>query len=445
MEDTPQRKWERCLNFVRNNIGEELFEQWFSPVVFDGIHDKQIKISVPNKVVRQYLEENFGELLRTVAVHELGEGALVDCRLQNVEKKQEKPKKKTKEKAESVLFDSNLNPDYTFENFIQGESNKLPLSVGLSISNNPSQTTFNPFFIFGGSGVGKTHLVYAIGARIMQRFPEKKVYYISAHAFQVGYTNSIRSNTFNDFIRFFQQIDVLIIDDIHEFAGRTKTQQAFFHIFNHLHQNRRQLIMTCDRPPIEIEGLEERLLTRFKWGLIAEIDRPSPELRKAILQNNISRLKLDFPADVVQYIADHVENNVRDLLGIVNSIMAYSVVYDCDINQELAERVVARSVNINKKPLTIEDILGKVCQHYKMGNREVLSKSRKQNVVQVRQVAMYLSQKHTGQSYARIGTVIGKRDHSTVLHSCSQVEKRISVDKVFRRELEDIESSLQEI
>ena len=440
MNDTPEKIWEYCLDYVRENIGEELFEQWFTPVIFNGIQNETLSIKVPNKVVREYLEEHFGNVLRTAIRQKLGKEVSVDYILPDSTRKHSK----TKEKVTSQAFDSNLNPDYTFENFIKGESNKLPLSVGLSISNNPNQTTFNPFFIFGGSGVGKTHLVYAIGDRIQKRFPEKRVYYISAHAFQVGYTNSIRTNTFNDFIRFFQQIDVLIIDDIHEFAGRAKTQQAFFHIFNHLHQNRRQLIMTCDRPPIEIEGLEERLLTRFKWGLIAEIERPCPELRRAILLNNIKRLKLDFPENVVQYIADHVENNVRDLLGIVNSIMAYSVVYDCDIDLELAERVVARSVNLNRKPLTIEEIVGKVCQHYKTSNREVMSKSRKQNIVQVRQVAMYLSQKHTGQSYARIGAAIGKRDHSTVLHSCNQVEKRISVDKVFRRELEDIESSLQE-
>jgi chromosomal replication initiator protein len=281
--------------------------------------------------------------------------------------------------------------------------------------------------------------------RIKEKFPAKRVLYVSAHLFLVQYTDSVRKNKFNDFINFYQSVEVLIIDDIQEISGESKqkTQQAFFHIFNHLQQTRHQLIMTSDRPPIQLEGMEERLLTRFKWGLVAELEKPDTKLAKKILLDKIHRNGLKFPREVVDYIAENATENIRDLEGVINAMLAYSVVYNSDIDLELAQRVVARTVKLEQKPITINEIVEHVSEYYDIPVKDICSKSRKQFIAQARQVSMYLAQKHTGLSYSRIGSVIGKRDHSTVLHSCNVIEHRISTDKVFRREMENIEASFR--
>ena len=327
---------------------------------------------------------------------------------------------------------------------MEGGSNKLSRSVGLSIAENPGKSTFNPFFLYGPSGVGKTHLVNAIGVRIKQIYPDKRVLFVSAHVFKTQYTDSVIHNTQNDFINFYQTIDVLIIDDIQEITT-SKTQMAFFHIFNHLQQNNRQIIITCDRPPVLFEGIEERMLTRFKWGMTVEMEKPDTKLRRDILISKIRRdgLVEVIPTDVVQYIAQNVESSVRELEGIINSIMAYSVVDNCEIDLQLAQRVVARAVNLEKKELSADDISAAVCQHYGVKQKDLATKSRKQTMVQARQLAMYLIHKYTETTYSQIGRIFGKRDHSTVLYACNQVARRISVDKTYRREVEELEGVLK--
>jgi chromosomal replication initiator protein len=252
----------------------------------------------------------------------------------------------------------------------------------------------------------------------------------------------VRQNKFNDFLHFYQTIDVLIVDDVQELTT-AKTQQTFFHIFNHLQQNRKQLVMTCDRPPVLFEGIEERMLTRFKWGMIAELEKPDTALRKAILESKIRRDGLSIPKDVIKYIASNVESSVRELEGIVNSIMAYSIVDNCNINIALAERIVARAVNLEKREVTADDIIQAVAQRFGLKQKDLLSKSRKQNLVQARQLAMYLVHKYTGISYVQIGRRFGGRDHTTVLHACNQVSLRISMEKDFRHEVETLELALK--
>ena len=290
--------------------------------------------------------------------------------------------------------------------------------------------------------MGKTHLVNAIGVRIRELYPEKRVLFVSAHVFKTQYTDSVIHNTQNDFINFYQTIDVLIIDDIQEITT-AKTQQSFFHIFNHLQQNNRQIIITCDRPPVLLEGMEERMLTRFKWGMTAEMEKPDTKLRRDILISKIRKDGLVIPQEVVQYIAQNVESSVRELEGIVNSIMAYSVVDNCEIDLQLTQRIVARAVNLEKKELTPDDISAAVCQRYGIKQKELASKSRKQTIVQARQLAMYLIHKYTDTTYSQLGRLFGKRDHSTVLYACNQTARRISVDKVFRREVEELEAALK--
>ena len=339
-------------------------------------------------------------------------------------------------------LDPNLNPSLNFDAFIEGESNRLARAVALSIAEKPGQITFNPFFLYGPSGVGKTHLVSAIGLRLAELHPEMRILFVSAHLFKTQYADAVIHNTTNEFLNFYQSVEVLIIDDIQEITT-AKTQMVFFHIFNHLQQNRRQLIITCDRPPSLFEGIEERMLTRFKWGMVAELERPDIQLRRDILTSKIQRDGLSFPPEVITYIATTVESSVRELEGIINGIMAYSVVDNCDIDLALTQRIVARIVNLEKKELTIDDITVAVGKHYGIKVRDICSKGRKAQQVQARQVAMYLCHKYTGLSYAQIGRAFGKRDHTTVMHSCQQVSRRMSTEKDFRKDVEAFEATLK--
>ena len=340
-------------------------------------------------------------------------------------------------------LDPHLNPNYNFENFIEGYSNKLSRSVAEAVAQKPGGTAFNPLFLYGASGVGKTHLANAIGTKIKEIYPEKRVLYVSAHLFQVQYTDSVRNNTTNDFINFYQTIDVLIIDDIQEFAGVTKTQNNFFHIFNHLHQNGKQLILTSDRAPVLLQGIEERLLTRFKWGMVAELEKPTVELRKNILRNKIHRDGLQFPPEVIDYIAENVNESVRDLEGIVIAIMARSTIFNKEIDLDLAQHIVHGVVHNETKAVTIDDILKVVCKHFDLEPSAIHTKSRKREVVQARQIAMYLAKNHTDFSTSKIGKFIGNKDHATVLHACKTVKGQLEVDKSFSAEVQEIESLLK--
>ena len=292
--------------------------------------------------------------------------------------------------------------------------------------------------------MGKTHLANAIGLKVKELYPEKRVLYVSAHLFKVQYTDSVRKNTLNDFINFYQSIDVLIIDDIQEFVGVEKTQNTFFHIFNHLHQNGKQLIMTCDRPPVMLQGIEDRLITRFKWGLTAEIERPNIELRRNILANKVRRENIALSSDVLEYIATNVTDSVRELEGILISLMAHSTIYGREIDLAMAERVISKAVRIEEKEITVEEIVHNTCEHYHLKDDSIYANSRKRDIVQARQVAMYLTHKHMPNlSLARIGQQIGSRDHSTVLHACRTIEEQLAVNKVLQSAIEEIESKIK--
>jgi chromosomal replication initiator protein len=342
---------------------------------------------------------------------------------------------------------SQLNPQLdihkTFHNYIEGDSNKLPRTVGLSIAEHPGKSTFNPFFVYGPSGCGKTHLINAIGVHCKEMYPQKRVLYVSARLFQVQFTDASRKNTVNDFINFYQSIDVLIVDDVQEWATAERTVATFFHIFDHLFRLGKQIILASDRPPVDLGWLQDRMLTRFSCGLIAELEKPNVQLCIDILNAKCHRDDLKIPADVIQFIAETANGSVRDLEGVINSLLTYSIVYNTNVDMRLAERVVKRAVKIDNKPLTIDDILEKVCNHYNVSQQHVFSKSRKRDYVMVRQISMYLAQKYTKMPASRIGQLIGGRDHSTVIHSCSTVEQRLKVDKTFSAELTSIENSFK--
>lgn len=465
MKVSPNAPWDGALALIRENVSEQQYNTWFKPIAFESFNEqtKTVLVQVPSLFVYEYLEENYVDLLGKVLRRCFGESVKLAYRVVTdrehritqvlegdpTENGSEQPKRRANQSpsvldaAQPQKLDPQLNPRQTFSNFIEGDSNKLPRSVGMSIAEHPQNTQFNPMFIYGPSGCGKTHLVNAVGNRIAQIYPQKRVLYVSARLFQVQYTDAVRQNSFNDFIHFYQTIDVLIVDDIQEWIGLDKTQQTFFHIFDHLFRNGRRIILASDRPPVDLKGMPDRLLTRFSCGLIAELEKPNTQLCIDILKHKIQRDGLQIPDEVVQYIAETADGSVRDLEGTVNSLMAYSVVYDCPIDMRLAERIIKRAVKTDDRPLTVDDILETVCHHFGVSTAAVNSKSRKRELVTARQVSMYLAQKYTRMPASRIGKLVGGRDHSTVIHSCTQVEQRLKTDRSFSDEILSIENSFK--
>ena len=458
--------WDNCLHLIRQNVTEQIFKTWFEPIVFESYdeQEKTVLVQVPSPYVYEYLEQYYVRLMAWALTNSFKANVKLTYRLvvdkensqyQEVEGDRpddvEAPKPTARgNKAPTVLdaampqdLNPQLDPKKTFESFVEGDSNKLPRTVGLSIAEHPGKSTFNPFFVFGPSGCGKTHLINAIGVRCKKMYPAKRVLYVSARLFQVQFTDSVRQNTTNDFINFYQTIDVLIVDDIQEWVNSPKTLDTFFHIFDHLFRLGKQIILASDRPPVDLAGVKDRLLTRFSCGLIAELEKPNVQLCIDILNSKCRRDGLKIPAEVIMFIAQTANGSVRDLEGVLNSLMAYSIVYNSGIDMHLAERVIKRAVKVDNHPLTIDDILEKVCRHYGVSQQSVFSKSRKRELVQVRQVSMYLAQKYTKMPASRIGKLIGGRDHSTVLHSCSAIERRLKVDKAFVEEMNSIEHSFK--
>jgi chromosomal replication initiator protein dnaA len=465
MKVSPDNRWGKSLALIRQNVTQQQFETWFKPIVFEHYNEatKTILVQVPSLFVYEYLEENFLNLLKTVLYRSFGEGAQLTYRVVtdkehkltqdleadpiDAEPRKERsganqsPSPMDVDKAADI--DTQLDPHLNFKNYVEGTSNKLARSLGLSIAEHPSQPQFNPMFIYGPSGCGKTHLINAIGLRCKQLYPEKRVLYISARLFQSQFVDANLHSSINDFIRFYQTIDMLIVDDIQEWVNATKTQDTFFHIFNHLFRNGKRILLVSDRPPVDLKGMNERLLTRFSCGLIAELEKPNVELCTDILKAKIRRDGLHIPDEVIRFIASTANGSVRDLEGVVNSLLAYSVVYNSNVDMRLAERVIKRAVKVDDNPLTVDEILDTVCNHFSVTLSAVNSKSRKHDLVIARQVTMYLAQKYTKMPASRIGRLVGNRDHSTVIHSCAQVENRLKVDSSFKEEVNSIEVSFK--
>ena len=464
IENNLKEMWNNCLQVIKDNVPPKSFDTWFAPIEPIKYENNTLFIGVPTHFFYEMLDGPFLNIMRKALEKGIGKGTQLQYKVMVIKEDESTIEVKGSGRSTDIPvrpiengnkapnpmqatapqdLDSHLIPNYTFNNFIKGTSNELSRTVGETVAKDPAKT-FNPLFLHGPSGVGKTHLTNAIGTRIKELYPEKRVLYISAHLFQVQYTDSVRTNQFNNFIKFYQGIDVLIIDDIQELAGATKTQQTFFHIFNHLHQNGKQLILTSDRAPVMLQGMEDRMLTRFKWGLVVELEKPDLELRKNILLNKMAYDGLKIPENVVNYIAENVSDSVRELEGIVTSLLAHSIILKREIDMDLAERIVRKSVACSEsKPVTIETIISKVCEHYNIEESAIHTKTRKREIVQVRQIAMFLAKKHTDHSASKIGQFIGKRDHATVLHACKTVKDLIEVDKNFKNEIEEIEATIK--
>lgn len=467
MVKNPQQAWHECQEYIRANVTEQQYSTWFEKITVGGFdaRSNELVLSVPSVFYCQYIEENFLKVFKTAlqtyfdprivlvynypvdTQHEqhADEASSVIAN-DNPGQKLAKPRAKdsTAESDNADAFDSQLDSHMSFRTFVEGQSNKLSIAVGRYASEHPRSTKFNPMFIYGPCGCGKTHLINAVGLHTKELYPRLRVLYVSAQTFQTQYTNAVIENKFNDFIAFYQRVDMLIVDDIQEWINSPKTQDTFFHIFDYLYRSGRRVVLASDRPPVALRGMNERLITRFACGVTTEIDRPDVQLCKDILNSFIRHNALTIPEDVVQYIAETANGSVRDLQGVVNSLLAYSIFYSSEIDLKLAEKLIRRSVKVDHEPISINRVTEAVCAYYDVDINEVNGRLRKKNVALARHVAMYLAQKHTEMSASSIGRLIGGRDHSTVLHSCSLVEKRIKEDSDFANQISTIEKDIKE-
>ncbi|TBN04392.1 chromosomal replication initiator protein DnaA [Hyunsoonleella flava] len=473
MSTTAQSVWSNCLNFIKDNIQPQAYKTWFEPIVAVKLQDNALSIQVPSKFFYEWLEEHYVKILKVALTKELGETAklVYIIKMENTYgNKQPFTEKipssnRTPVKSQevdiplnnkspelknpfvipgirNVKIESQLNPNYSFENFLEGDSNRLARSAGLAVAAKPGGTSFNPLLIFGGVGLGKTHLAHAIGVDIKDKYPEKTVLYISAEKFTQQYIDSVKKNNRNDFIHFYQIIDVLIIDDVQFLSGKSGTQDVFFHIFNHLHQNGKQVILTSDKAPVDMQDIEQRLLSRFKWGLSAELQHPDFETRVSILKNKLYRDGVEMPDEIVDYVAKNIKTNVRELEGAIISLIAQSSFNRKEITLDLAKQIVEKFVKNTKREVSIDYIQKVVSDYFQMDVDTLQSKTRKRHIVQARQLAMFFAKKMTKASLASIGSQIGKRDHATVLHACKTVDNLSSTDKQFRKYVEDIAKKL---
>ena len=465
--------WDNCLSFIKDNIQPQAFKTWFLPIKPVKLNGNVLSIEVPSKFFYEWLEEHYVKLLKTALYKELGDEArlIYSIRMENtlgnktpftesipssnrsglLPQDVDAPLHSNTSELKNpfvipgiknLQIESQLNPNYNFDNFLEGDSNRLARSAALAVANKPGGTSFNPLLIFGGVGLGKTHLAHAIGVEIKEKYQDKTVLYIAAEKFTQQYIEAVKKNTRNDFIHFYQLLDVLIIDDVQFLSGKTGTQDVFFHIFNHLHQNGKQVILTSDKAPVDMQDIEQRLLSRFKWGLSAELQLPNYETRISILKNKLYRDGVSINDQILEYVAKNIKTNVRELEGAIISLIAQSSFNKVEITQELAQDVVMKFVKNTKREVSIDYIQKVVSDYFQMDIETLQSKTRRRHIVQARQLAMYFAKKFTKASLASIGNQIGKRDHATVLHACKTVDNLTFTDKQFRKYVEDLSQKL---
>ncbi len=472
MQKSLEQVWENCLQLIKDNVSPQNFKTWFEPIKPIKLENKVLTIEVPSQFVYEWLEEHYLDLLRKTIKLELGIPGRLEYSIvmENINNSQPYTVKFPAKNSNSLKnpsvampldisstirnpfiipglkkldVDSQLNVSYSFENFIEGDCNRLARSAGYAVSGKPGGTSFNPLLIYGGVGLGKTHLSHAIGIEIKNSFPNKTVLYVPSDRFMHQFVDSVKNNSQNDFIHFYQMIDVLIIDDIQFFAGKEKTQDVFFQIFNHLHQNNKQIILTSDKPPVDLQGMEQRLLSRFKWGLSADLQIPDLETRIAILKKKMYVDGIEIPNEITEYIAMSITSNVRELEGALISIIAQSSLNKRPITLELAKQMIDKFVKNTVHEISIDYIQKVVCDYFDLPLEVLKSKTRKREVVQARQLAMYFSKSMTKSSLSNIGIHCGGKDHATVLHACRTVNNLMETDKKFKTYVSDIQKRIQ--
>jgi chromosomal replication initiator protein len=472
MDKTFEKVWQNCLDVIRDNVNQQSFKTWFEPIKPVKLNGSILTIQVPSQFFYEWLEEHYIDLLKKTINKELGpDGRLEYSIIMENNYRNANPytinipavNAKTKNPPVSMPIDLNnnsiknpfilpglkklnvesqLNPNYSFDNLVEGDCNRLARSAGFAVANKPGGTAFNPLLIYGGVGLGKTHLANAIGLEIKRNFPNKTVLYVQSEKFCHQFVDAVKNNSHNDFIHFYQMIDVLIIDDVQFFAGKEKTQDIFFQIFNHLHQTGKQLVLTSDKSPIELIGLEQRLLSRFKWGLSADMQVPNLETRIAILEKKIYADGIDMPKEVIEYLAYNITTNVRELEGALISLVAQSTLNRKAITLELARQMIDKFVKNTTREISIDFIQKIVSDYFNLPLELLKSKTRKREVVQARQIAMFFAKNMTKSSLASIGLQCGGKDHATVLHACRTVNNLMETDKKFRVYIDEIEKKI---
>jgi len=461
------QQWNRCLDVIKANLPAEQFDVWFAPIVavdFDPENDR-VTLRVPSQFFVEQIEGRYINILSAALKKVFGEkvkltykynvvgsddASAVEQTNDNSSVKYKQNLKINKPRVANPFdqddrledIDPQLNPKYTFENYCSSMSNKLAVSIGQTIAEHPEVKTYNPLFVFGPTGVGKTHLLQAIGIKLKEENPRMRVLYVSARIFESQYTNAaVVQKKVNDFINFYQSIDVLLLDDIQFLAGKTKTQNTFFHIFNHLQQHQRQLVMSCDCRPSDLDGMEPRLLSRFKWGMTVELEKPDYELRRKFLDMKAAQDGLSISSEVLDFIASNVTDSVRELEGVMVALLAHATMLGQDITIDLARSVIGNTVKVSQRQVTFESIAETVADYYNLPPDVLYGKSRKREISDARQLVMYLAKKEAQMSSTSIGAKLD-RTHATVLHACIQIEQRMSIEKDFLREVQAITASL---
>lgn len=462
--------WSNCLKLIKDNINAQSYKTWFDPIQPLKLEDKVLTIQVPSQFFYEWLEEHYVGILKKALEKELGPGSKLEYNIIvensgssknsraytiNVPTRSSSGRKHNEVGVplnmntnihnpfiipglKKLNIDSQLNPNYTFESFIEGDCNRLARSAGFAVANKPGGTAFNPLMIFGGVGLGKTHLAHAIGMRIKDVSNNKSVLYVSSERFINQYVESCKNGNNNDFVNFYQLVDVLIVDDVQFFAKKEKTQEIFFQIFNHLHQNGKQLILTSDRAPRDMKDVDERLLSRFKWGLTADLQTPDLETRISILEHKMYQDGIKLSNEVVEYVAHNIDSNIRELEGALISLLAQASLNRKEIDLELAKKMMKNFVRNASREISIEYIQKLVSDYYTLTVDQLKSKTRKREIVQARQISMYFAKQLTKASLKNIGMHFGGRDHSTVIHACQTVNDLMDTDKKFRSDVDEL-------
>lgn len=461
--------WEKCLEVIKANISEQSFKTWFEPILPFRLDGKTLTIQVPSQFFYEWLEENYIHVLRRALDFAIGRDGQLEYSIivdtgtdrqppikvhvpttnspqaaearQKAASEPKKPNQAPTKGPDSAELDLYLNSNYSFDNYIEGDCNRLARSAGMAVAQRPGITSFNPLLIYGGVGLGKTHLVQAIGNYIKGHHSSKSVLYVSSEKFTNQFINAIKSNTLQDFTDFYMKVDTLILDDVQFLSGKEKTQDTFFHIFNHLHQSGRQIIMTSDRRPSELQGLQDRLLSRFKWGLTADLQQPDLETRIAIIQRKLQAEGIYIEASVIEYVAHSVNTNVRELEGVIISLMAQASLVRRDIDLELAKSVMKDIVTTEEREVNIDTIQDLVSDYYEVTVADLKAKSRKKELVYPRQVAMYFAKEFTNLSLKSIGYHFGGRDHSTVIHAIQTINDLMEKDDAIKEAVQKIRSN----
>lgn len=472
-----EQKWNECLEIIKDIVNTQKYSAWFEPIKPVKLEDNILTIEVPSQFWYEWLEQHYYSILRSTIAKVIGEDGKIEYSVRmdsrentyNGTPSVKLPQRSAPPQSNASIpttptyntgsirnpfiipgiqrhrINSNLNSNYNFDRFIEGDCNKLARSAAMAIADSPGNNSFNPFFIYGGTGLGKTHLTQSIGNKIRQEFgDDKNIMYTTSDEFTNEFVHAIRNNRANEFSMLYRTIDVLIIDDIQFISGKEKTQEEFFHIFNALHQDGKQIILTSDRAPKDIKDIEDRLISRFNWGLTADLQMPDYETRYAILERKALDNGIEIDPQIFEFIATNFKSNIRDLEGAIIKLLAASSLQHIDnIDLPTAKRILKDMISESTKQITIETIQTHVCDYFGIDTNKVREKTRKQEIVEARQIAMYLSKKLTKTSLKTIGLQFGGRDHSTVIHAITTVEDRLSTSTKHQQYLKDIEHKIE--